>query len=417
MNMISQGRFRGPARVRADGTDVSTLVAQINTAVTEMRAKYESGMADVVRQEEVGRIDASISQLEAAINAQQETIAALRASGGGAGGNAISAEAREHSAAFNRWFRRGGSGDAENGLRELEVRAALTTQSNPDGGFLVPEEMDTTISRVLSVVSGMRSISRVVTISANEYDVLVSQGGAVAGWVGEEDARSTTGTPSLSRVAINAGEIYAQPSATQRSLDDAAFNVEQWLADEVSITFAEKEGAAFISGDGVKKPKGFLSETTVANNNYAWGKLGFVATGASGAFAAAGADNLMDLYYALKAGYRNGASFVMSDPTLGLVRKFKDTTNNYIWSPPTADMPGTILGKPVVTDDNMPAVAANALAVAFGNFQRGYLIVDRLGTRILRDPFTNKPYVNFYTTKRVGGGVVNFEAIKLLKFA
>jgi len=193
-------------------------------------------------------------------------------------------------------------------------------------------------------------------------------------------------------------------------------DIAQWLADEVSITFAEQEGAAFISGNGIKKPKGVLAYPTVANASYAWGKLGFVVTGGAAAFASSNpADAIINLHYALKAGYRNNASWLISDAVMGTVRQMKDGQNNYLWAPPTVDAPATILGKPVVTDDNMPALAANAFPIAFGDFQRGYLISDRMGVQVLRDPYTNKPYVQFYTTKRVGGGVVNFEAIKLLK--
>jgi HK97 family phage major capsid protein len=191
----------------------------------------------------------------------------------------------------------------------------------------------------------------------------------------------------------------------------------------VSIEFAEQEGAAFVSGDGVSKPRGILGYPTVLNDNYAWGKLGFVKTGAAADFVltdpatdVSSADCLVDLYYALKAGYRNGATWLTSDKVMGRIRKMKDGNGNYLWAPPAAkaEVP-TILEKPVVTDDNMPALGANKFPVAFGNFQRGYLIVDRQGVRVLRDPYTAKPNVLFYTTKRVGGGVQNFEAIKLLK--
>jgi HK97 family phage major capsid protein len=272
---------------------------------------------------------------------------------------------------------------------------------------------------VLGTVSQLRSQSRVINISGTEYKKLVNMAGTGVGWVGEEEARPTTATPTLREIAITAMEIYANPASTQGALDDSAFDVEKWLADEVSIAFAEAEGAAFVNGSGVKKPRGILQYDTVANASYAWGSLGYVATGAAADFAASNkGDNLIDLYYALKAGYRNGAVFLTSDAVMGTIRKFKDGQGNYLFSPPTGpDMPPTLLGKPVVTDDNMPALGANAYPVAFGNFQRGYLIVDRTGVRILRDPFTNKPFVNFYTTKRVGGGVVNFEAIKLLKCA
>ena len=416
----SMNRFRGIASARADGApaNINDALDRINRTFAEFRekndarlAELEVGRADVVAAEQVDRINASLTELTTTIEAQQETINALRIGGGS--GEGITAEAREHTQAFNSWFRRGVN---EQALTDLQVRAGLTTQSDPDGGYLVPEEMDNTISRVLGTVSAVRGISRVVSISAHEYSVLVNQGGATSGWVGETDSRAETDTPTLSKIIINSGEIYANPAATQRALDDASMDVAQWLADEVSIEFAEEEGAAFISGNGINKPKGFLAETTVANASYAWGKLGFVVTGAAAAFATSDpADAVIDLYYSLKAGYRTGAAFLTSDAVMGTIRQWKDGQGNYLWAPPTLDMPGTVLGKPAVTDDNMPALGAGAFPVAFGNFQRGYLIADRMGVRVLRDPFTNKPNVHFYTTKRVGGAVVNFEAIKLLK--
>lgn len=420
MKKTNPARVRGIVAARADATtgNLNETINELNRTFAQFReqndrrlADLERGREDVVTNEHVDRINASVGYLTQAVEAQQQAIDALRI--GGMPGDGLTAEAREHASAFNAWFRRGVN---EQALSDLQVRAGLTTQSDPDGGYLLPEQMENTIDRVLGTVSAVRGLARVVTISSNEYAKLVSQGGAVSGWVGEEEARAETGTPTLSKIAINAGEIYANPAATQRSLDDGVIDVAQWLADEVSIEFAEQEGAAFISGNGINKPMGFLSETTVANTSYAWGKLGFTVTGGAAAFASSNpADALMDLFYSLKQGYRNGASFLTSDAVLGTIRKFKDGQGNYLWSPPTADMPGLILGKPVVTDDNMPALAANAFPVAFGNWQRGYLITDRAGITVLRDPFTNKPNVHFYTTKRVGGKTVNFEAIKLLK--
>lgn len=418
-------RARGIMAVLADTSNVAASIAELNRTFAAFRdanderlQQLEKGREDVVTAEQVDRINASVTELTNTVNSQRETIEALRLGGGG--GDAPSAAVREHSAAFNSWFRRGNEPDAENGMRGLEVRAGLTTQNDPDGGYLVPEEMDRTITRVLGTQSAMRQLARTITISAQDYSVLVNQAGTTSGWVGEEASRPETDTPTLSKILINSGEIYANPATTQRALDDAFLDVAAWLAEEVSIEFAEQEGEAFISGNGTNKPKGFLSETPIANASYAWGKLGFTVTGAAADFitptsSASPADCLVDLFYSLKAAYRNGASFLTSDAVLGTIRKFKDGQGNYLWAPPTADMPGTILGKPVATDDNVPGLAANAFPVAFGNFSRGYLIVDRQGARVLRDPYTNKPNVNFYTTKRVGGAVVNFEAIKLLK--
>ena len=411
---LASPRVRGIMAARADA-NVATALAELNRTFAEFRDKndqrfreIEQGRADVVTAEHVDRINASVSELTATVEALQTQVAA-----GAVGAGQLTPEAREYNTAFNSWFRRG---ESEAGLRDLAVRAALSSDSNRDGGFVVPEEMDGTISRVLSTVSAVRGIARVVSISGGSYSTLVSQGGATGSWVGERDTRSATTTPNLAEIDVPAMELAANPGITQTLLDDASLDIAQWLADEVAITFAEMEGAAFVSGDGTKKPRGILSYSTVANASYAWGSIGFVKTGAAADFASSNPiDNIMDLFGALRPGYRNNGTFLSNDATVTAIRKFKDSTGNLIWAPPTLDNPQTIVGKPVVIDENMPSVGAGAFPLAFGDFQRGYLIVDRIGTRVLRDPFTNKPYVQFYTTKRVGGGVSNFEAIKLLK--
>ena len=208
------------------------------------------------------------------------------------------------------------------------------------------------------------------------------------------------------------------PAATQRLLDDSIVDVEQWIAEEVNTVFAEQESAAFINGTGVAQPTGILASSTVQNASWVWGKLGYIDTGAAGAFASTnGADVMFDFIYALKAGYRQNATFVMNRKTLGVVRKLKDADGNYLWQPPVSlGASSTLMNFAVSEDENMPDIAADATPIMFGDFKRGYLIVDRLGIRVLRDPFSSKPYVLFYTTKRVGGGVQDYDAIKLLKF-
>jgi HK97 family phage major capsid protein len=414
MTYAKPTRFRGIKAVHADAQDATALLSGLNTAFAEFKDKISGDMKDVVRAEEVDRINAEMTTLNKELDAVNKAIAAMKIGGAGASDPVKG----EHTKAFNRWFRKGVDG----GLADLEVKAKLSTNSDPDGGYLVPEEMEQTIDRVLGTVSTVRSLSRVMNISGDTYKKLVNQGGTGSGWVGETESRAETNTPTLSEIAIATGEIYANAYATQKMLDDSMIDVAAWLADEVSITFAEQEGAAFVTGDGINKPRGILSYTNVANASYAWGSIGFIGTGASAAFptpttSVSAADPLINLYYALKAGYRNGASFLMSDATMNTVRKLKDVDGRFVWAPPTAvGEVATILDKPVFTDDNMSAVAANSYSIAFGDFQRAYMIVDRLGVRVLRDPFTSKPNVLFYTTKRVGGGVVNFEAIKLLKF-
>jgi HK97 family phage major capsid protein len=243
--------------------------------------------------------------------------------------------------------------------------------------------------------------------------------GPAAGWIGETASRPQTASAVLDELAFPAMELYAQPAATATLLEDAFVNLDEWLAGEVDQVFAEQEGTAFVSGDGSNKPKGFLAYTTVANGSWAWGNIGYIASGAAGAFPASNpSDVLIDLIYALRAGYRQNACFVMNRKTQSVVRKFKDSTGNYLWQPPaTAAGRSTLIGFPLVDAEDMPDVAAGSLSIAFGDFRRGYLIVDRQGVRVLRDPYSAKPYVLFYTTKRVGGGVQDFDAIKVLKFA
>jgi HK97 family phage major capsid protein len=296
---------------------------------------------------------------------------------------------------------------------------AMSVGSNADGGYVVPVEIEQTIGQRLTAISPIRGIAGVRTISADVYKKPFMTAGPAVGWVGETDARPQTTTPTLDSLSFPAMELYAMPAATATLLEDAAVNLDQWLAAEVEQVFAVQEGTAFVSGDGVNKPKGFLAYTTIANGSWIWGDIGYVATGAAGAFPASNpSDVLVDLIYALKAGYRQNGVFVMNRKTQSAIRKFKDGQGNYLWQPPAqAGGQASLMTFPIVESEDMPDIAANSLSVAFGDFARGYLVVDRAGVTVLRDPFTAKPYVLFYTTKRVGGGVQDFDAIKLLKFA
>ena len=208
------------------------------------------------------------------------------------------------------------------------------------------------------------------------------------------------------------------PAATQALLDDAVVDLDQWIGARWSLPLPTQEGAAFVSGDGINKPKGFLSYTEVDETAWTWGNIGYVATGVSGALPASNpSDKLVDLVYALKAGYRQNANWVMNRKTQAAIRKLKDADGNYLWQPPAAaGQPATLMGFPLVEAEEMPDAAANETPIAFGDFARGYLVVDRTGVRVLRDPYSAKPYVLFYTTKRVGGGVQDFDAIKLMKY-
>ncbi|MXN65709.1 phage major capsid protein [Stappia sp. GBMRC 2046] len=332
-----------------------------------------------------------------------------------AGGERMSSTAQiEHKSAFETYVR---SGREEN-LRPLEEKA-LSVGSDPDGGYLVPEETESEILRRLASVSPIRAIAGTRQVSASVFKKPFSIAGPQTGWVGETAARPQTTGPTLAELAFPTMELYAMPAATATLLEDAAVDVDAWIAEEVETAFAEQEGAAFVNGDGANKPRGFLDYPQVDESAWTWGNLGTVSTGVSGAFPASDpADVLIDLIYALKSGYRQNARFVMNRRTQGAVRKLKDGDGNYIWQPPAAvGQPATLMTFPVSEAEDMPDIAADAPAIAFGDFRRGYLIVDRTGVRILRDPFSAKPYVLFYTTKRVGGGVQDFDAIKLLSFA
>lgn len=372
----------------------------------------EKGGADPLLTEKVEKINADISQI-AAMKKQLEALETVAGRGAFGGGTSELDQAKaDYKGAFEKWFRKGVEGD----IKDLAVKAAATTLDDTAGGFTVPEEMATTIDRVAETASAMRRISTVMQIGTDTYKKLVNQGGSTSGWVGEMGSRSETTAPTLKEIAINTKEIYAMPYATQTLLDDSNIDIAQWLGNEVAIEFAEEEGAAFIKGDGVSEPKGLEAYDTVANASYAWGKIGYIASGAASTFTSA--DKLFDLQHALKPVYRNGATWLMNDATMLHIRKFKDGNGVYLWQPGL--QPGavdTLLGKPIAIDDNVADIGTNAYPIYFGNFKRGYLIVDRVGIRVLRDPYSAKPYVAFYTTKRVGGGIVMYEAIKALKVA
>lgn len=409
---------------RADATPAEIL-AKLNNAFEEYKTKNDEqlaeikkGVKDAVRTEEIARIDTSITDLQKALNESLAKMQAIETGGAGnAAGDKRTPEQKAYDEAFGKYFRKGGD---ENALREMEVKAAATRQTDEDGGFTVTTETETAIDRVLTNYSAMRSLSTVRRIGGASYKKLVGLGGTTSGWVGETEGRPQTDVSKLSELAFPAMELYAMPAATQSLLDDSGLDIAAWLADEVSIEFADQEGNAFVNGNGNKKPAGFLGATKkVDNASYAWGKIGFVTSGASGGFHAdTPADAVINLIYSLKRGYRQNGAFLLNDMTMSTVRKWKDSEDNYMWQPSLQlGQPAMLAGYRVETDDYMPDVGADAFPIAFGDFRRAYLIVDRIGVRVLRDPYSAKPYVLFYTTKRVGGGVQNFEALKLLKIA
>lgn len=356
---------------------------------------------------EMGSIKSTVETLEAKMNRP------------GFGGNVTEKDAAqaEHKSAFDAYIRKGVEYD-----KSLEVKALATgTNSGADGGYAVPKTIDGMIDELLVNISPIRSLASVQQISTTDFHKLVNLRGTASGWVGEVAARPATNTATLADIRPTIGELYANAQASQQMLDDVFFNAESWLADNIATEFARAEGASFISGNGTNQPTGFLNGTINATDDAtrAFGALQYVPTGVAGDFAASNkADVLFSLVGKLKAGYRQGASFVMNKAVLFELAALKDTTGRYLFDFSTVPgKPNTLLGYGVTEAEDMPSKAANAFGIAFGNFKQGYLIVDRIGTRVVRDPFSNKPYIGFYVTKRVGGAVINSEAIKVVKFS
>lgn len=318
--------------------------------------------------------------------------------------------------AVNAYLRKGDKGMKGDLLNSLSVGA------DASGGYWVQPDMSGPMVKKIYETSPLRQYATVLTISTDALEGPVDNDECDSGWVAEKGTRSETDAPALGKWRIPVHEQYAEPRVTQQLLDDAAVNVEAWLGMKTADKLSRTETTAFYTGNGSGKPRGFLDYTkvTTADATRAWDNIQYVATGVSGAFDTAangGPDKLLDVVYALKTAYRTGAVWMMSRATVGTVRKLKDGQGNYLWVPGSASQPATLHGYAIAEAEDMPAVAANSYSIAFGNFGAAYIIVDRAGIKVLRDPYTAKPYVKFYTTKRVGGGLVNGEAIKLLKFA
>lgn len=373
----------------------------------EVKADALDGAFDaVLAAEAVDELKASVAALKAQVDAQTVAAARLPLDGAKAADPALGAF-------VERYLRRGIDAGVE--------MKSLSGASGGEGGYAVPREIDGAIAATLKSLSPIRSIATVVQTGTSGYRKLVATGAMGAGWVGETDPRPETATRSFAEIAPPSGELYANPAASQAMLDDAMFNVEDWLADQIAREFAVAEGGAFVTGNGTNRPKGLLTYATTseADSVRAFGTLQHLATGTAGGFPASNPqDRLVELVHSLKAPYRQGACWVMNSDTLARIRKFKTSDGAFIWQPGMVEgQAATLLGYPVVEAEDMPDVAANSLSIAFGNFRAGYLVADRGETRILRDPFSNKPFVHFYATKRVGGAIIDSQAIKLMKFA
>ncbi len=371
-------------------------------------AALERGRGDALLDEKVDRIDRALAE-------QKAMMERMALSGRRPALGAEAPQESEHKSAWNAYVRRGDM----SALAQFEQKAmSIGASGGADGGYVAPPELDRLIESRLAQVSPMRAIATVRTTGANVFKKPISLTNAGTGWAAETGARDQTTTPTLALLEFPTAELYANLAATQTLLDDSFVNLEEWIATEVEEAFAGQERAAFVNGDGVNKPKGFLNYTIAADASYTWGQVGYIASGAAGAFAAsAPVDKLIDLIYAPKPQFRQNARFVMNRKTVAAVRKLKDSDGRYIWHPGDDGSSATLLGYPIAEIEDMPDIAANAHAIAFGDFARFYLIVDRVGVRVLRDPYSAKPYVLFYVTKRVGGGVQNFDAVKVMKFA
>lgn len=398
--------------------EITAAMDDFMQAFTEFRATNDERLheierkmsADILTEEKLTRLNDAVEQNQKRMD--QLSLKAARAPRG-FGAPQSSAASLEHKTAFDGYVRAGET----NGLRALEQKS-LSVGSDPDGGYLVPEETENAVMQSLKTVSPIRAIAGNRQVSGTVYKKPFSISGPGTGWVGETAARPETTSPTLAELSFPTMELYAMPAATSTLLDDSAVNIDEWLGEEVRTAFAAQETTAFVTSDGVNKPKGFLDYTAVAEGSWSWGNTGYIATGVDGDFAASDqSDQLIDLIYTLKSAYRANARWVMNRSVQAEIRKFKDADGNYIWQPaPRAGEAPSLLGYPVTEVEDMPAIGSDSLSIAFGDFNQGYLVVDRLGLRVLRDPFTAKPYVLFYTTKRVGGGIQDFDAIKLLKF-
>lgn len=392
--------------VRADTGNTPQLVQQLQQAFatfkdehTKQLADLKAGINDPLQATKVEKINADIANLQAAIDASNTKMAAMEMGVSGA----RPLQDKEYSDSFMAHMRRG------------EVSASLNKGTAAEGGFTVPIEWDRTVTDKLILISPMRELCTVQSVAGAGYKKLINLRGTGSGWVGESAARPETNTPQFAEQAYGWGEIYANPSATQQMLDDSELNLEQWLAGEVQTEFSYQENKAFVSGDGTNKPRGLL---TYAAGGAGLHPLGGIAITESGAVGAITGDAIMNLIYSLPSAFTNGARFAFNRNTHLAIRKLKDNDGNYLWQPSlAAGQPAQLAGYNITEVPDMPDVAANALSIAFGDFKRAYKILDRIGVRVLRDPFTNKPYVSFYTTKRVGGGLENPECMKFMRIA
>ncbi|ESQ79483.1 phage major capsid protein [Asticcacaulis sp. YBE204] len=390
-------------------TEVKAALHEVLSAFEAFKSANDQRLDALEKKQGDGLLDDKVERIDRDLNAAQARLDRLLSQKARPDIAAAQPDQTEAKTAWDGYMR--------SGRVTLELKAGLSTASG--SGALAPYETERFVERRLAQVSVMRSLATVRTVGAATFKKPVSTAGVVAGWVAEAAARPETDPATLALLEFPAAELYASPAATQALLDDSFINLDEWLASEIEDSFAAQETEAFVIGNGTNKPKGFLNYTTAANASATWGQIGHIVSGAAADFASSGpVDALIDLTYATEAKYRPNAHFVMNRRTAAKIRKFKGSDGQYIWQPSTqAGQLPQLLGYPVQEIEAMPDVGASTLPVAFGDFAKGYLIVDRAGLSVLRDPYSAKPYVLFYTTKRVGGGVQNFDAIKVLKIA
>ncbi len=391
--------------------DVNEVAEELGKKFDEFKEKHNKELEGIKSEKtklsaDVDKLNEKLGELDKLKGALEEEIKQAKRP---AGNGSKSKDVLAHEKAFTDFLRKG----SVDGLADLQQKALQTTV-DADGGYAVPEELDRNVVELLRNESPMRRVCNQITVGTPDYKRLVNLGGAGSGWVDEDDARPATGTPTLANVSAFMGELYANPQATQTSLDDIFFNAEAWLTGEVATTFAASEGNAFLLGNGVKKPKGILSSPLALTDDKvrAFGTIQNIFSGADGVFTG---DNLIDVVQSLKKGYRQNAQWMMNGLTVGKARKLKDSDGNYLWQPGLqAGQASTLIGYLIEENEDVADAGADSNSILFGDFKRTYTIVDRIGTRMLRDPYTNKPYVGFYTTKRVGGMLVDSNAIKVL---
>ncbi|WP_310619679.1 phage major capsid protein [Flexibacterium corallicola] len=379
-------------------------VSELQKTFSEFKAasdeQIKSKADDVIVTEKLDRINNAVSDMQAAIDQANIQIAANQLNGGANG--PVDAE---YTGAFEAHVRAG------------EIQASLSKGTDEKGGYVTPIEWDRTITDKLVEISPMRQVCGVISTSKDGYSKLLNLHGASSGWVGETDARPNTNSPQFAQMEFSTGEIYANPSATRQLLDDAEINIESWLASEVQQEFSVQENLAFIAGDGNKKPKGLLTYVDGEANASA-NPLGPIEQVVAASATGVTPDELLDLIYDLPSTFQGSARFLMNRNSQKAIRKLKDNDGNYLWQPSlVAGQPSSLLGYPLTDVGGFPDMTTGAIPIAFGDFKRGYKIIDRIGVRIIRDELTNKPNVQFYTTKRVGGGAENTECMKVIRMA